>query len=349
LWYVDEATGIWKEEGTAVRNGNNYVGEVKHFSFWNFDYGLPSVTLSATLKNSHGSPIVGALVRITRPGANLWIQSYGYTDSLGKVSGLVPSNENLVLEVMDPCLNPVYTQNISPLTQNTDLGVITVSNTSSGILTVTGRLLDCTGAPVTNGYAIISFNNTVRYASVNNSGQYSVTFVTCSASATVCEVIGVDQSTQQQGNPATISITTPATNAGDIAACGVSSSQFINYTLNGTDYSLTSAMTDSIMAYTYQQGAVPYTTIISGFHIASNNAINFRFASSAQVAGVYPLDRLYLHNYQRIGLIAPFNVTVTNFPTIAGGFYEGSFSGQFRDSANLVPLHTLNGTFRIRR
>ncbi len=35
LWYVDEQTGIWKEEGTATKNGNVYVGEVKHFSFWN--------------------------------------------------------------------------------------------------------------------------------------------------------------------------------------------------------------------------------------------------------------------------------------------------------------------------
>ena len=349
LWYVDEATGIWKEEGTAVRNGSNYVGEVKHFSFWNCDYGLPSVTLSATLKNSHGSPIVHAQVRITRPGANSWIQAYGFTDSLGKVSGLVPSNENLVLDVLDPCMNSVYTQNISPLSQNTDLGVITVTNTGSSIITVEGRLLNCTGVPVSNGYAIINFNNTVRYANVNSTGHFAVTFVTCTSSPTNCDVIGVDQAGQQQGNSVMVPISSPVTNAGDITACGISASQFINYTLNGTDYSLTSAMTDSIMAFTFQQGAVPYTTIISGYHIATNNLIDFRFKSNSQVAGVYPIDRLYLHNYQRIGLIAPFNVTVTSFPTNAGGFYEGSFSGQFRDSANLVPLHTINGTFRIRR
>ena len=349
LWYVDEATGIWKEEGTAVCNGSNYVGEVKHFSFWNCDYGLPSVTLSATLKNSHGSPIVHAQVRITRPGANSWIQAYGFTDSLGKVSGLVPSNENLVLDVLDPCMNSVYTQNISPLSQNTDLGVITVTNTGSSIITVEGRLLNCTGVPVSNGYAIINFNNTVRYANVNSTGHFAVTFVTCTSSPTNCDVIGVDQAGQQQGNSVMVPISSPVTNAGDITACGISASQFINYTLNGTDYSLTSAMTDSIMAFTFQQGAVPYTTIISGYHIATNNLIDFRFKSNSQVAGVYPIDRLYLHNYQRIGLIAPFNVTVTSFPTNAGGFYEGSFSGQFRDSANLVPLHTINGTFRIRR
>jgi hypothetical protein len=28
---MNEQTGTWKEEGSAKRNGNSYVGEVKHF------------------------------------------------------------------------------------------------------------------------------------------------------------------------------------------------------------------------------------------------------------------------------------------------------------------------------
>ena len=37
LWYFDETEGIWVEEGTAVRSGNNYVGTVQHFTDWNLD------------------------------------------------------------------------------------------------------------------------------------------------------------------------------------------------------------------------------------------------------------------------------------------------------------------------
>jgi len=37
LWYLDEESGIWKEEGQATKVGNTYVGEVSHFSFWNCD------------------------------------------------------------------------------------------------------------------------------------------------------------------------------------------------------------------------------------------------------------------------------------------------------------------------
>jgi hypothetical protein len=38
LWYVDEKTGLWKEEGMATKNGNAYEGDVKHFTYWNCDY-----------------------------------------------------------------------------------------------------------------------------------------------------------------------------------------------------------------------------------------------------------------------------------------------------------------------
>ena len=37
LWYFDEINGLWKQDGTATKTGNTYVGDVSHFSFWNCD------------------------------------------------------------------------------------------------------------------------------------------------------------------------------------------------------------------------------------------------------------------------------------------------------------------------
>ena len=34
LWYFDDTKGLWKQEGTAAKQGSNYVGVVNHFSFW---------------------------------------------------------------------------------------------------------------------------------------------------------------------------------------------------------------------------------------------------------------------------------------------------------------------------
>jgi hypothetical protein len=128
LWSVDETTGIWKEEGTATKSGNVYVGQVKHFSFWNCDVSQNAVKLTFTLKLPGGEAFVHAQVRIKRSGTSWNNVSYGTTDSVGQVSGFVPNNEPLTLEVLDRCGQPFYSQNIGPFTQNTNLGVITVSS-----------------------------------------------------------------------------------------------------------------------------------------------------------------------------------------------------------------------------
>ncbi len=117
LWYVNEQTGIWKEEGSAIKKGNNYIGEVKHFSFWNCDISIPAVTLSVTLKTGKGVPIVHGVVRLTLSAPGSPSQAYGNTDSLGQVSGLVPANQPIVLEVLDPCNNAVYTKSIGSAQQ----------------------------------------------------------------------------------------------------------------------------------------------------------------------------------------------------------------------------------------
>ncbi|HEY0356877.1 MAG TPA: carboxypeptidase-like regulatory domain-containing protein, partial [Flavisolibacter sp.] len=182
MWYVDESRGIWKEEGVGSKNGNNYVGDVSHFSFWNYDISLPSVNLSATIKNGDGDIIVHARVRV-KANMPYPTQAYGYTDSLGQVSGLVPANQPLVLEVLDECDGVIYSKNISALSQHTNLGSLTISAaTGSSIVTVKGRLVNCNGAPLTNGHAIIVYGNMVRYDEVDANGNFTTTFTRCSTS-----------------------------------------------------------------------------------------------------------------------------------------------------------------------
>jgi len=38
LWHFDEALGTWVKEGESVLEGNAYVGEVTHFTWWNCDW-----------------------------------------------------------------------------------------------------------------------------------------------------------------------------------------------------------------------------------------------------------------------------------------------------------------------
>ena len=57
LWYFDEDGGYWIEDGVATLQGNTYVGEVTHFTFWNYDFPYPSATLCITLQDESGNPL----------------------------------------------------------------------------------------------------------------------------------------------------------------------------------------------------------------------------------------------------------------------------------------------------
>lgn len=345
LWYVDEQTGLWKEEGTAVKNGNTYVGEVKHFSFWNCDTGIIGINLSMTLKNQTGAPLVNIYIKLTRSNGNF---TYGLTDSLGQVSGLVPINETLQMSILDGCYAPVFVQNIGPFTQNTNLGVITITTPLAGLLTIKGTVLNCSGGPVTNGYVIID-HDYPAYMSIIN-GQFNLVTYNCGYVSPTCDILAVDNDAQQQNTVTGIPVTSPVTNVGTIIACGTSTIQYINYVLDGTNYSLSSVASpaDSFYSSSYTTQINPnYTTYFNGAGHSSN--ILLFFQSAATVAGVYPIDYLQVRTYLRTQLQTPTEVNVTSFPPTVGGFYEGNFSGSFKDSTDLSVTHTINGNFRLRR
>ncbi len=125
LWYFDDVKGSWKEEGTATKQGSNYVGVVNHFSFWNAGDLAGSVNLSATFIDSNGVAFANKLVSITRPGSST---DTSYTDNTGTVSGLVPVNEVLAMKVFGDCGDIVYAKDIGPLGKDTALGTITLNN-----------------------------------------------------------------------------------------------------------------------------------------------------------------------------------------------------------------------------
>ena len=344
LWSVDEQTGIWEEEGTATKQGNVYVGDVKHFSFWNCDVSVNAVHISMTVKNSTGQPLVYAHVKLKRTTGNL-TQTHGWTDSLGQVSGYVPNNEVLLLEVVDQCNNVLYSQNIGPFTQSTNIGVITVSNSATGLITVTGKLLDCSSNPVTNGMALIYYGSFTAYASTDATGNFSSTFTTCSSAPATLDILGIDNAALVQSNLTTVNVTTPSTNTGNINVCGTSAQEYINYTLDGTSYTIANTPADSLDAWTSSQGTTQHVTFINAFQMSTNNGIYFSFSSPSLANGTYAMMTLGVQTFNQVSIVQPSTVTMTNFPTVPGQYYEGTFTAQFNSGG----AHTLTGNFRIRK
>lgn len=140
LWYYDETIGMWKEDGSAVKQGNTYVGDVSHFTPWNVDVpSTPARIQGHVFLNN--KPFEGCIVSVG--------QSSLVTDATGYYECEVPTSVAIEVSV-----NSAYNKGIGsnkprvvgPLAPND----ISVQNFSfeSRLSYITGVLVDCNNKPV---------------------------------------------------------------------------------------------------------------------------------------------------------------------------------------------------------
>jgi len=103
LWFFNETSGLWEEQGFSRKVGNKYFGAVSHFTWWNNDYAYVVATLFVTVKNSDLSPVNGVRVTITRQAGSTGdvLMDLGVTGVNGTLSAGVPRNEVLIFRAFN--------------------------------------------------------------------------------------------------------------------------------------------------------------------------------------------------------------------------------------------------------
>jgi uncharacterized protein (TIGR02145 family) len=209
LWWFDEDLGYWNHEGEAQREGNEYVGQVAHFSWWNCDVPSNFVELNGVASDSYnGAGLAGArIVVITQTmGAGAT-----YADGLGEFNGLVPIGQQLTIEVQLPC-EPngswvtVHTETAGPYSQPSAI-VLTVTIPEQKL--VTGTLVDCDGLPVDAGYVLV---NGAAHFCVDA----TIELFTCASSVALR---GVDMTTGNVSEYATTELINDTTDVGELVTC----------------------------------------------------------------------------------------------------------------------------------
>lgn len=94
LWHFNENAGVWVESGEAVRQGNEYVGTVGHFSYWNLDTPGNRLVVNGLVIDELGNPITGVRVHIG--------QQTVYTDMEGRFGAYVPVGVDNIKMYVDP-------------------------------------------------------------------------------------------------------------------------------------------------------------------------------------------------------------------------------------------------------
>ena len=336
LWHFDAAKGYWKEDGVATKIGNNYVGEVSHFSWWNCDVPFPSVTLSLKVVDANNNPIPNVTVGLQYNGN---YSAMDYTDNNGQVSGLIPKDVTLTLNIYAPFYtcnsdNVIYTSIIGPFTESTILPNITIDNTSMMLSTmVSGTLLDCNGNNVTNGYVMLSNGLHYTISSVNN-GSFNFAELYC-PNNNGFTLYGVDFDENQSTNALSFVFTPTTTNLQGIATCNAVN-QYMRYQIDGG--AVLNVIGDlGFLDFTAEKQVRAYP--INGFESTSS----YLFWGINQ-PGTFnnPAQSLMIENVHY-----PLSNSVLTIVNMGGNgqYFDATLTANYNDSQNIT--HTMHVDFHI--
>lgn len=340
LWYFDEAKGLWQEEGSATKQGSNYIGSVSHFSFWNVDAPFELVDFEAQLKDQNNVPLSFCKVIIQTEEDKESRMGYGLTDSEGKVWGKVPKNKKLILKAYNSCDALIHTKSLGTFTSNTSFGTITVNNPEAASITFTGTVKDCNAASITNGFVNVSVNGS-NYRTAVKDGTFNITVYSCSGNAGVqARLYAYDAGSNQASDSVVVTVNGANAPAVELRACAYVVTKSIQYSIDGKDFAYV-APPDSIAFYPGSRD-----NVISASDNTYTTKLSFQFTGNT--TGTYPIQSLYIYNNNRAYAAADTIRAVITQYDAALGIIEGSFSGQVRaDSSNTsVPV---NCTFKIKR
>ncbi|UYQ95822.1 carboxypeptidase-like regulatory domain-containing protein [Chitinophaga horti] len=337
LWSLNETTGLWKEEGTASRIGDEYIGVLTHFSFWNYDAPFKVVKLKARLF-AEDAPLANARVEITTAVGDNNISGSGYTTAEGILVGMVPANQKLTMNVYNKCGDLVFTQSIDPLFFDKDLGEISMQ-AGFTLITVQGTVLNCARQPVLNGNVLVRVD-AITYRAKINEGRFILAVARCNNGAAMATITADDIDEQKMSEPKDIAVTGQDVDAGEIIVCGETLDQFININIGGQTTSFT-LPDDSISVYTN-----PDRTYVFAHNIA--NAVpqlEFYFDATEAATGTFGGSFYYVLPDKTWSTASPA-ITVTRYDAAPGGFIEGTITGTASDSVTTKPL---NASFKVRR
>lgn len=213
LWYIDPVTSLWREEGVALRNGDQYIGQVAHFSWWNCDLPVEQIKIKGKIMINSTPPFLK--VKVTSNGWEITTT----VGTSGEFQGPVPANQIITLEVFDECGMVVHSGSYGPYSVDTDLGTINVTSSANFIL-VSGTLLNCNDDPVINGYVVIKANATYNFPIAVDpvSGAFEGNISNCTQDD--LQLVGYDLNALKASEPILVPYS-PTIDFGIVIACDV--------------------------------------------------------------------------------------------------------------------------------
>ncbi len=366
LFYWEKATGLWQLQGEATKNGNEYSGYVTHFTDWNYDLYTPNwSTVKAKFVTPSGNPVAFKRVDIIPVDANFDFP--GASSSTGKINIAVPLWPTQMLLIMkDDCGQVLYSSNIGMVTGPLDLGTIVVTNIVP-TLTITGRITDCSGAPLGNAKVFIEMLGRFEGMQALPDGSFNMELLGC-LSAVEFKVYASSSTGGELQVPVTVQVNARTSiDVGDIAVCNDAGDEFIriirdNDTLDYRFPEATSIFGDVIRPdYTKDSSRTNIFALVPGEAVYQGLILNhapFDFTAPGTM-------KLYVISHGLNGVIYSYAPVTPNIqglpvtdPTVniteygpVGGYIAGNFTGRcYRELYYALDNNYMfKVTFRVKR
>jgi hypothetical protein len=348
LWYFDETTSLWKEEGTANKVGNNYVGTVSHFSWWNCDVGANSPIIKGKVVDCNGIPIPNIVVTV-----NGWATIV--TNQNGEWQGQVPAGITFTVQVL--------MINNSWLTQDSQIEYVSALSNNQ-VFTVPDLVVPC-NTRVIGTIKSCSGEATDGSISVSNGSIFIYQYITNGAfNLMTPENTQMDLYAINSNFNYTQTITTLAypnnLNVGNLLLCDTLLQYDNSFYIDGGGYNHELILIDTINtgAGRYASSS-PFNINIYGFNHIGGQSININIQLNDSLPGPYTCD-YFLDNIFNLYLdidtysSTPTNASITvslNEVHYVGERVKGTFTG------TIAPFDTIlgpavmisNGRFNVSR
>ncbi|MBK8723046.1 MAG: carboxypeptidase regulatory-like domain-containing protein [Saprospiraceae bacterium] len=346
LWSFNYDTGLWKEEGVAIFDGENYVGKVSHFSFWNCDVPNDFIRLKGKVVYADGSPFQG-VVKLTILGSNtssIFPYAFTYTNIDGEFEGRAPRNTKFLMQVNEHnCSEVLYESEIGPFDNDVTLSTISIKSNNNSLI-VTGKVFGCNGTDLLKNGLVTIFDNSkkiLKYTYTDNEGLFSLTLNNCSLleiKLTAYDIVNL-----QKSKEILIPIKSGKYELSDISTC------------------------DQIDEYLTIKNTAGIDTIITDLYVQDSTNKSLSLFSNVNGKSIYLIINTSIQsnikeisNFTYYANNSNFNISNTNKPTINivnlkkypiqnGEYFEGDYKINNISKNGTQELHEFSGNFRIKK
>ena len=292
--------------------------------------------------------MTNAYVKLTATSTG--VSTYGYTNGVGYVSGAIPANTQLLLNVLAKpnCSIVLHSQNFSSATTNISLG--TISLISNRTIRITGNLTSCNNLPVTNGRVYIAYDNSSITVTPNASGAYSVSFPICNSTSVNTTLTGVDITNLVQGASTNAVYQSGTTNIVNLQACGTAlGNEYFTFTYGSNPLVTYNMPVDSV--WLIINGPNAFQLVARKLPTPTGRLSQLFFTNTYATTAVgQVISAGFYDNFIYPQGTAPNSslpVTITEAGLPVTGYLAGTFSGTILNPNN-VPV-PMSGSFRVRR